>query len=635
MKKINQKEVIMNLRENSDQALPKESFKKDLEEKLIKNFDSKQSYLQKYIFSRKLFLSTCIVLVLAIFLVTNFALLKNPTYINKFIKVNNWEYSDKQDNQDLFNSIRFSTKNQNMTSLQADSSSELGFTTGGSKDINNFRDNIKNGYLPIPTDITPEGLFYNYYFDTGKQEDCKKLFCPSYSFALTKDPFSNQNEYYMTVGLNSGIKASDFKRKPLNLMVVLDISGSMSSPFNQYYYDSYGNKVMPNEEYSSKTKLEIAKQTIIDMTKHLNDGDNFGMVLFDDKAYIGKKMSSVGETDMDAVRSEIAKLQPRGGTNMEAGITKGKDLIDEFERGSLRDDDSENRIIFLTDAMPNMGNYSSKTLAEYAKDYSDQKVYSTFIGIGVDFNTDLIEQITKVKGANYFSVHTESEFKKTLDEDFDFMVTPLVFDLQLNFESQGFIIEKVYGSPEANQSTGQLMKVNTLFPSRSKDGEVKGGIVLLKLKRISDRSDYRLIKLTASYEDKFGKKETDVKKDYFRTMDPDVLFKVAPSQYFDNNGIRKAVLLSQYNDLITDWLIDANSEKKLCDPYPCLYDYEEGIKAPDFSKSKWERTSKRLEVSQPYKEAFAKFKIYFDKEIKAIGDDSLSQEDEILDLLIK
>lgn len=113
-----------------------------------------------------------------------------------------------------------------------------------------------------------------------------KTFCPNNAFALNKDPFSNKSESYMTVGLNSGMKDSDFKRNPLNLVVELDISGSISSPFDQYYYDQYGNRV--EETFSSKTKIEIAKSTIIEMTKKLNDNDSFGMVLFDDEAYVEK-----------------------------------------------------------------------------------------------------------------------------------------------------------------------------------------------------------------------------------------------------------------------------------------------------------------------------------------------------------
>jgi len=32
----------------------------------------------------------------------------------------------------------------------------IGFSTGGAKDVGNFRENIKQGYLPLPTDLTYE-----------------------------------------------------------------------------------------------------------------------------------------------------------------------------------------------------------------------------------------------------------------------------------------------------------------------------------------------------------------------------------------------------------------------------------------------------------------------------------------------
>ena len=71
----------------------------------------------------------------------------------------------------------------------ASADTNIGFSTGGAKDINNFRENIKEGYFPISTDITYNGLFYDYTFDTGNsttnQED---LFYPSYSTAISKDP---------------------------------------------------------------------------------------------------------------------------------------------------------------------------------------------------------------------------------------------------------------------------------------------------------------------------------------------------------------------------------------------------------------------------------------------------------------
>ena len=79
-----------------------------------------------------------------------------------------------------------------------------------------------------------------------------------------------ENEYFLSIGLNSNIKESDFTRNKLNLVVVLDVSGSMSSSFSQYYYDSNGKKQSiidddgDDDENIDKSKLEIAKDTMID-----------------------------------------------------------------------------------------------------------------------------------------------------------------------------------------------------------------------------------------------------------------------------------------------------------------------------------------------------------------------------------
>ena len=57
------------------------------------------------------------------------------------------------------------------------------------------------------------------------------------------------------------------------------------------------------------------------------------------------------------------------------------------------------------------GDFSIEGLLSLINGASQDKIYTTVIGLGLDFNTDLVESITKVKGANYFSVHTPGEFR--------------------------------------------------------------------------------------------------------------------------------------------------------------------------------------------------------------------------------
>jgi len=500
------------------------------------------------------------------------------------------------------------------------SADSLGFAVGGAMDINNFRENIRSDYFPISTDITYEGLFYDYFFDTGITEECDELFCPSYSYAVSKDPISNEEEYYLQVGLNSGMKESDFQRKKLNLVVVLDISGSMGSSFRRYYYD---DPLRNNEEDSSKSKLDVASESIVALLDHLNSDDSFGMVLFDNDAYLAKPLNEIGDTDMNSIKNHILELTPRGGTNFDAGYSMGTDL---FKEKFMKDpEEYENRIIFLTDAMPNLGRLDKDSLFGMTQENADNNIYSTFIGIGVDFNTALIDHITKIKGANYYSVHTSEEFKTRMDDEFEYMVTPLVFDLKLELDSDDFKIDKVYGSPEADEATGEIMKVNTLFPSKVENGQTKGGIIIIKLSKIGQGNE---LKLSTSYEDRSGKINTNEKSVELINVNPD---------YYGNIGIRKGILLSRYTNLMKTWITDERKSRVQNIPIEPMIDYDTGIIIPEYKTvsmlSQWERQSVPLSVSDEYKAIISDFKDYFKSEMTELGDETLDQEILILEKL--
>ncbi len=501
----------------------------------------------------------------------------------------------------------------------------IGLAAGGAKDINNFRENIDRGYMPLPTDVTYEGLFYDYYFETGQEEnECEKLFCPSYSCAVSKDPFSGEAQRYLSVGLNSGI--TDFQRKKLNLVVVLDYSGSMGSPFDEYYYDRFGNKVVievgeeEEEGDSGKTKMEIADRAVVDLMGHLEEDDRFGMVVFSNEAFLVEPLTKVGDKDLDKLEESILEIEEYGGTNMEAGMKKGTAIFGRY--AEIDPTKRENRIIFLTDAMPNRGGTGENDLFSILETNADEGIYTTFIGVGVDFNTELVEDITKIRGANYYSVHSAGEFKERMDEEFDFMVTPLVFDLRLELDAPGYKIEKVYGSPKADEATGEIMKVNTLFPSRAEEGEVKGGIILIKLKQISPEGD---LKLAVSYEDRNGTKDGEVAVVNFPDAEPN---------FYQNDGIRKAVLLSRYADLLKDWIVDERRALDTGETIIPSVTLEDGIVVPEpVELGEWERQSVPLQVSEPYKKLFGVFGSYFETEGEALEDIDLQQEEVVLETL--
>jgi Ca-activated chloride channel family protein len=301
----------------------------------------------------------------------------------------------------------------------------------------------------------------------------------------------------------------------------------------------------------------------------------------------------------------------------------GTELYDALE--PPEPSERERRIIFLTDAMPNIGETSEGGLLGMARANAARGIHATFIGIGVDFNTELVEAITKVRGANYHSVHSAKEFKERMDEGFDYMVTPLVFDLRLRLESPGWSIEKVFGSPEADEATGELMHVNTLFPSKREGGETRGGLVLLKLRRTAPEGG--AIRLVAAYEDRAGAAGSS---------EAAVTVPAEGPEGADNAGVRKGVLLARYASLLKDWLRD---ERAAPGPAPPVYTVtrETGIvvprEGPEEGLGRWERRSEPLRVSAHYRELFGAFRDHLKAEMDAIGDATLARELEVLDKL--
>lgn len=537
-------------------------------------------------------------------------------------KLDDWQlnmnYADKELNG-VFNS-KGSSITSKLDSTTTTSESYLGYSVGGAKDINNFRENIKNGYFPLTTDITYNGLYYDYSFDTKRSENSNELFSPSYLQAVSSDPLSGEKEYYMAVGLNSNIKESDFKRKKLNLVVALDISGSMGASLNSYYYD----RNEKNDD-DNKSKMQIANESLNILIDQLNDDDRFGLVLFESNSHIAKPLNLIGETDIDKIKEHILEIEDKGGTNFEAGYNSANELLSEYAK--VDSNEYENRIIVITDAMPNTGETSENSLMSMVKENADKGIYTSFIGVGVDFNTELIETISNVKGSNYYSVHNSEEFKSRMGEQFEYMVTPLVFDLEFKLKSDDYEIKSVYGSDTVNKETGSIMNVNTLFPSKSNSkGEVKGGIILLKLDK-KQGTDNGKIELTVSYKDRSGKESSNSKTVEFKNQDND---------FYDNIGIRKAITLARYANIIKDWIMYERTSKEV---FIC----NEGIVEPrdkdDYQDilvglGIHERKSEKLTVSNEYKEIFKKMKNYIEIENKEIKDDTLNNEIELLKKLI-
>jgi Ca-activated chloride channel family protein len=208
------------------------------------------------------------------------------------------------------------------------------------------------------------------------------------------------------------------------------------------------------------------------------------------------------------------------------------------------------------------------------------------------------------------------------------MVTPLVFNLELKLSSNDYEIVGVFGSPEADPATGQMLKINTLFPSSTEEEEVRGGVVLVKLRKTGRSND--TIHLKVSYEDRSGTTHSNSNTVQFNSG----------NIHWDNKGIQKAVLLSEYVSLLKNWLIDNRNacNNTVTQLFPCFPYYEKGLINPDFRPElaeikTWEQRSCPLEVSEGYKKLFSIFSTHFATEMAVLNDPVLQKEMDLLNRL--
>ncbi len=423
------------------------------------------------------------------------------------------------------------TSSRSLSSV--DSSENIGFATGGEKDFNNARDNIRKGKVPHPESISPEGLFYDYYFDVPDENPKKDaLFYPSYARAETRNPVTGEYEEYLAVGLNSNMTVDDFERKPLDLSIVIDVSGSMGSGFSDYYYDN------PQADSNEMTKMEATIDAVQALTEQLRDEDHLGIIIYDNSARRAKPLRPVESTDMDAIRSHISELKDGGGTDLSSGFRSGVEMLQERTE-EYDESERESRVIFLTDEMPNRGQTSEDDLVDEFESAANKGIHTTFVGVGLDTNPELGSKISDVKGANHYFIHSPDEFRKRLAEEFDYMVTPLVYDLRLDLEVDGYEVIGSYGTPS---TTDELLHVSTLFPSPpDESGGSKGSIMMVKLERTKPDPS---VTVKASWTLRDGTEVGDMVTPDFEDIEP---------EYFANSSVRKAVALARYLDVLQDW----------------------------------------------------------------------------------
>eukprot|EP01084_Bolivina_argentea_P128904 227772_1 len=210
--------------------------------------------------------------------------------------------------------------------------------------------------------------------------------------------------------------------------------------------------------------------------------------------------------------------------------------------------------------------------------------------MGVDLDKDLFDNsLYGVQGCNYLSVHTKSEFMAKFDkkQEFPYMIQPILYDLNVRLDAK--ILDVYTNTIDTGDVTkGELLKIQSVFGNLNYSSPL-----IIKFEYAKQ------LKLSIGFVDKNGKRNaTEQVIDLTQNEEKQ-------KDFYQSIGIRKAVLLCRYIDMMREWIkVDGRSVQKDREP--------------------------KLIVSAELKKEFAQFAEYFEKEMHEIRDETLQKELEII-----
>jgi len=198
---------------------------------------------------------------------------------------------------------------------------------------------------------------------------------------------------------------------PKRLSVVVDRSGSMNGkPLNE------------------------ALRCVMHIAKHLTPKDQMSLVVYDDEVDVLvplKPMTSVSE-----IEQAVEQVVSGGMTNLFGGWKAGAEQLE----GS--DNQTISRVLLLSDGQANRGETQIDRIEAHCKAWADKGVSTTTIGLGRNFNEDLMLAMARAGGGQQYYGQTAEDLYDNFEEELSLLQAMYLRQISLKLvPAQGVIVE--------------------------------------------------------------------------------------------------------------------------------------------------------------------------------------------------
>lgn len=206
-------------------------------------------------------------------------------------------------------------------------------------------------------------------------------------------------------------------RPPLNLALVIDRSGSMAS----------------------EDKLAHAKSAAEQLVGRLGPEDRVALVSYDDQVRV--ELPSTSARDVRPVLAAIRALETGGSTNLCGGMLAG---VEELRRNL--DLEHLNVVVLLSDGLANAGVTDPRAIARHAQRAREEGVRITTMGMGLEYDEDLLTTVALEAGGNYYYVDEPESVGRHLDTELDQLGRVAARDVDVRIElGEGVEVRELFG----------------------------------------------------------------------------------------------------------------------------------------------------------------------------------------------
>lgn len=241
--------------------------------------------------------------------------------------------------------------------------------------------------------------YFAYEYETPKDE---KPFATSMEVASA--PWNPQHRL-VRIGLK-GREVPESERPAMNLVFLLDVSGSMNEP----------------------NKLPLVKQSMRLLVERLKPCDRVAIVTYAGAS--GLALPSTPGSQKKDILEALDALQPGGSTNGAMGIQLAYDIA---KANFIKD--GANRVVLCTDGDFNVGVTSQGDLIRLIGDKAKSGVFLSVLGFGMgNYKDDMLQKLADKGNGNYGYVDNDAEAKKLLVEQLSGTLVTIAKDVKVQVE---------------------------------------------------------------------------------------------------------------------------------------------------------------------------------------------------------